>query len=661
MGVQYDFSGWAATNNVRCTDNTIIRPGAFSQNDGMTVPLVYQHQHTDDRNLLGHAVLQERPKGIYAYAYLNEDTEQGRNAKASVMHGDIKSMSIWANQIKRRKTEEGDEILHGNIREVSLVLAAADPGAYIDYIRHSDGDESNGEAVIYNSANLIIAHSDDEEPKKKKEPEDNAEDGDGMKDREENEGLKEELKKKVEDDTEEYDEEDSEEEDSEEEEKKKAIEHADNSDDSDDSDDETAEDVVNSMNDKQKVVLKALLGKAYMKGVDDAKNGNDKDVDDSKDEGDKGVKHDVFDNDNIRVMDDGMLIHADNKEEMNTLCHAAFKDAANFGGSFKRSFIAHAAEDYGIENIDLLFPDAKAISNTPEFIKRETEWVQGVLSGTRHLPYARIKNLFADITADEARARGYITGKKKLNEFFKLVKRETNPTTIYKKQQLDRDRIIDATTLDVVNFVWSEMRLMLNEEIARAILIGDGREESDESKISETNIRPIIGDSELFTVEELLPAETANNYAALIEAISMTHKRYKGTGSPVMYMGVDKHTRMLWVKDLNGRRIYTSDAELCSALRVSKIIECPLMDDYTYTFSDRTDIADGTYELCGVKVNLNDYACGTDKGGAIDSFNDFDIDYNQYKYLLETRMSGALVKYHAAQAYWLPAESSSEG
>lgn len=627
MGEKYDFSGWAATNNVLCSDNTIIRPGAFKVNDGQDVRLVWQHRHDDIGQVLGHAILEERPKGMYAYCFLNEDTEPGRMAKSYVQHHDITSMSIWANQIKRRRVTAGpdagaDEILHGNIRELSLVLSPADPGAYIDYIAHSeDGTGDSDEAIIYNKERIDynsgeIEHSDD---------------GDSENSKSEEIEHAEEAKKEepMADDN-----------------KTKETEDKDSS-------KKTVEDVVNSMTEEQQTVLKALMGKSYEQGMADAAGSEeeeeeeeDNEGEDNDDEGDNAMKHDVFDQDQENYYEEETtLSHSD----LNDLTRAAIDDVKSFNGSFHDAFVAHATQDYGIGNIDLLFPDVKAVDNEPEFIKRETEWVASVMSGTNHTPFSRVKNLFADITADEARAKGYIKGKMKKEEFFKLSKRETTPTTVYKKQKLDRDDMVDVTTIDVVNWLMKEMRVMLDEEIARAILIGDGRPVSSEDKISEDHIRPIATDAELFTVEELLKATAP---AAQVEEIAKTHKRFKGTGTPVFYTTAEHHTDLLWAKDSIGRRLYSSDAELCSALRVSSIVEVEVMENLTHEFSGRSDIADGNYELYGVKVNLKDYNVGTDKGGEINNFDDFDIDYNQYKYLMETRCSGALVKFHAAQAYW---------
>ena len=654
--INCDFSGWAATNNVRCSDNTIIRPGAFKDNDGMTVPLVWQHSHDDVTNVLGHALLKNNdPKGVYMYGFFN-GSDEALHAKDAIKNGDIKAISIFANQLKRRKSAEGDEILHGNIREVSLVLAGADPGAFIDYIKHSDDGESE-EAIIYNDSEIVIKHDDLTEEGKEDEdmPTSNISDNNELEHSDEDLTVKDVIDSMDEKQqtvlhaliSKAY------------EQGKEDLKHADdkkgNEEKEDDVKDLTIKDVIESMNEQQLTVLKYLIAKAFDEGQNSSEENESTDDKDDTDEGDAKMKHDVFDNDT--VANGSTLSHSD----LNNLCVAAREDARNYGGSFRDAFIAHADEDYGITNVNYLFPDAKALTNQPEFIKRQTEWVAQVTGGTKHVPYTRIKSLFADITETEARAKGYVKGAEKVNEFFALAKRETTPTTIYKKQQLDRDDIIDATTIDVVSWLWQEMRLMLDEELARAILIGDGRAASSPDKISETNIRPILSDAELFTVEQLLSANAAADTGVMIEEISKTNKNYRGTGSPVFFTSVDVHTNMLWVKDDMGRRIYDSDEQLCSALRVSKIIEVPAMEGLTHTFSGRTDIANGTYDFAGLKVNLTDYAVGTDRGGEINNFTDFDIDYNQYKYLLETRCSGALIRYHAAQAYWLPQSNSLGG
>ncbi len=586
---QYDFGGWATRNDIECSDGRTIRKDAFIDNDGMSVPLVWGHRHDDPEKILGHCLLQNQPEGVYTYGYFN-DTPQGRNAKALVMHGDIESLSIYANKLQQL----GGNVMHGQIREVSLVLAGANPGAYIDdVVLHAEGTDS--EAVIYAGLPLEFYV-------------DNAE--------------------------------------------ADAIEHADNADNNEAKEAEvanneekagkTVEEIVETMNDEQKEALYALIGAALEEGVDDD------DTDDEEGE-ETEMKHNVFDNNEGAVMDDE-LMHADDLYAVgDELCHAAFADVRNYGGSFRDAFLAHAEGDYGIGNIELLFPDAKAIDNHPEFIKREDAWVSTVMNGTKHLPFSRIKTLFADITEDEARARGYIKGNKKVEEFFSLAKRETTPTTIYKKQKLDRQDIIDATTMDVVSWLWTEMRIMLNEEIARAILLGDGRPTSSPDKINEQNIRPIVSAEDLFCVKKNFTSDEVATVDAMIEAMSKAHRDYRGSGAPVMFMAPSTHSDMLWVRDTNKHRLYASDAELCSALRVSSIVEVPLMEDFTV--SETVNGTTTVYDVNAIKVALKDYSIGTDKGGEITTFDDFDIDYNQYKYLIEGRMSGALTKWHCAQVF----------
>ncbi len=581
----YDFGGWATRNDIECSDGRTIRKDAFIDNDGMSVPLVWGHRHDDPEKVLGHCLLRNQPEGVYTYGYFN-DTPQGKNAKALVMHGDIGSLSIYANKLQQL----GGNVMHGQIREVSLVLAGANPGAYIDdVVLH--GENVDSEAVIYTGLplELFVEHADA----------DAIEHADDVKEAEV--ADKEEKKEK------------------------------------------TVGEVVDTMNDEQKEALYALVGAALENGIDD-------DDEDSNEEGENTeMKHNVFDN-NENVVSGDELMHADDLYAVgDELCHAAFTDVRNYGGSFRDSFLAHAEGDYGIGNIELLFPDAKAIDNHPEFIKREDAWVSTVMNGTKHLPFARIKTLFADITEDEARARGYIKGNKKVEEFFSLAKRETTPTTIYKKQKLDRQDIIDATTIDVVSWLWTEMRIMLNEEIARAILLGDGRPTSSPDKINEQNIRPIVSAEDLFCVKKNFTSAEVATVDAMIEAMSKAHRDYRGSGAPVMFMAPSTHSDMLWVRDTNKHRLYASDAELCSALRVSSIVEVPLMEDFTVseTVSGTTTV----YDVNAIKVALKDYSIGTDKGGEITTFDDFDIDYNQYKYLIEGRMSGALTKWHCAQVF----------
>ena len=581
----YDFSGWATRNDIECSDGRTIRKDAFIDNDGMSVPLVWGHRHDDPEKILGHCLLQNQPEGVYTYGYFN-DTPQGRNAKALVMHGDIGSLSIYANKLQQL----GGNVMHGQIREVSLVLAGANPGAYIDdVVMHEDGTDPG--AVIYTGLPLeilidnvdadAIEHADDE---KEAEVANN-----------------EEKKEK------------------------------------------TVGEVVETMNEEQKEALYALVGAALEEGVDED------DTDDEEGE-ETEMKHNVFDNNEGAVMDDE-LMHSDDIVAIgDELCHAAFNDVRNYGGSFRDSFLAHAEGDYGIGNINLLFPDAKAVDSHPEFIKREDAWVSTVINGTKHLPFSRVKTLFADITEEDARARGYLEkGKLKKEEFFSLAKRETRPTTIYKKQKLDRQDIIDATTMDVVSWLWTEMRLMLNEEIARAILIGDGRSNSSQDKIDENCIRPIVSSEDLFCVKKNFTSEETATTDAMIEAMSKAHRDYRGSGAPVLFMAPSLHSDMLWVRDTNKHRLYASDAELCSVLRVSAIVDVPLMEDLVV--SETVDGTTTQYDVQAIKVALKDYSIGTDKGGEITTFDDFDIDYNQYKYLIEGRMSGALTKWHCAQVF----------
>lgn len=587
----YDFGGWATRNDIECSDGRTIRKDAFIDNDGKTVPLVWGHQHQSPDKVLGHCELKNCPEGVYTYGYFN-DTPQGKNAKALVMHGDIESLSIYANQLQQL----GANVMHGQIREVSLVLAGANPGAYIDDVMlHGEG--ADAEAVIYTGLPIEF-----------------------------------EVEEAAADAIEHADEEIS-----------KEADVADNKEEKKEAKEKTVGEIVETMNEEQKEALLALIGAALEDGVED-------DDEDSNEEGENTeMKHNVFDN-NENVVTGDEFMHADDLYAVgDELCHAAFTDVRNYGGSFRDSFLAHAEGDYGIGNIELLFPDAKAIDNHPEFIKREDAWVSTVMNGTKHLPFSRIKTLFADITEDEARARGYIKGNKKVEEFFSLAKRETTPTTIYKKQKLDRQDIIDATTIDVVSWLWTEMRIMLNEEIARAILLGDGRPTSSPDKINEQNIRPIATAEDLFCVKKNFTSAEVATVDAMIEAMSKAHRDYRGSGAPVMFMAPSTHSDMLWVRDTNKHRLYASDAELCSALRVSSIVEVPLMEDFTVseTVSGTTTV----YDVNAIKVALKDYSIGTDKGGEITTFDDFDIDYNQYKYLIEGRMSGALTKWHCAQVF----------
>lgn len=575
MENKFDFSGWATKANIKCTDGRTIMPNAFEHDNGKTVPLVWNHQHNNPNEVLGHALLENHPEGVYAYCTFN-DTESGQVAKQLVQHGDVDALSIYANQLKERMSC----VIHGNIREVSLVLAGANPGASIqNVIKH--GEEFDDEAEIYTGENIELAHSgygaskSEEDDKKKKEDE---------------------------------------------------LEHSKNSESNSDSE-ETVEDVLNTLNEKQKNVVFGLISEAL----------NDGKSDDENEGGDDTMKHNVFDNE--QTQQEGVLSH----DAMNTI----ITDAKRYG-SLKESFLAHAG-DYGIDDIDWLFPDAKNLNTPPEFIKRDTGWVPKVMNSIKHSPFSRIKSMFADITEDEARAKGYIKGKLKKEEVFGLLKRTTTPTTIYKKQKLDRDDVIDITDFDVVSWLKAEMRTMLDEEIARAILVGDGRLASSDDKINEQNIRPIWKDDDLFTIKATVNVTSTSTdeekAKEFIRTVIKSRKNYKGSGEPTLYTTEDVLTDCLLIEDTNGRIIYDSVSKLATTLRVKEIITVPVMEN----LSRQNDSAE-TLNLMGIIVNLSDYNVGADKGGAISMFEDFDIDYNQQKYLIETRCSGALIKPYSAIA-----------
>lgn len=571
---RFDFSGWATKANLKCSDGRTIMKDAFKHNDGQTVPLVWNHQHNDPNEVLGHALLENRDEGVYAYCTFN-DTESGKTAKLLVQHGDVNALSIYANQLKQKMSN----VLHGNIREVSLVLAGANPGASIDsIIMH--GEESDEEAIIYTGEEISLAHASDNT---------SAEDGEGSK--KEDNKMADDVKKT--------------------------------------DGEETVADVFNTLSEKQKTVVYAMIGQA----LEDAGVTDDDDEDEDEmehSEGDDDMKRNVFDNDEQQ---DEVLSHA----AMETI----IGDAKRFG-SLKESFLAHA-EEYGIEQIDYLFPEAKTLNNPPEFIKRDTGWVSTVMGAVHHTPFSRIKSMFANITEDEARAKGYIKGNLKKEEVFSLLKRTTTPTTIYKKQKLDRDDVIDITDFDVVAWLKSEMRIMLDEEIARAILIGDGRLSSSDDKINESNIRPVVSDAELYTIRQKVSvaanATDDDKAKAMIKSAVKARKNYKGSGNPTFFTTEDWLTNALLLEDTQGHRLYKNDSEVAAAMRVSKIVTVPVMEG-----------AKGPEggDLIGIIVNLSDYNVGADKGGAVNMFDDFDIDYNQQKYLIETRCSGALIKPYSA-------------
>ena len=584
MGSKYDFSGWATRNDIKCADGLTIRQDAFADCDGITVPLVYMHDHKDPENVLGHAILENRNEGVYCYGSFNQ-TDKGEMAKALVAHGDITSLSIFANQLVKK----GSDVLHGAIREVSLVLAGANPGATIDFpvLQHSDGsyEDVEDEAVISFKQPLSISdelahyslHHDDVEEEEEDEDEDDPE----------------------------------------------------------------VDEIMDSLNEDQQELVEGLMAMAYEQGLQDA-SGESDDVEEEEEEPEAEDNEEVEQSD----MDGGNeLMHKNvfEREEDNMTLQHGIDDAtadllleeAKNGQSLKATSLAH-----GIEDIDWLFPEAKLASPTPEWIKRDTGWVQGVLNGVHHTPYSRVKSRFADIREDEARARGYIKDNYKKEEVFSLLKRTTTPQTIYKKQKLDRDDIIDITDFDVVAWIKAEMRVMLDEEIARAIMIGDGRLASSDDKISEDHVRPIWKDDALYSVKvPVTYAQGADDNAkaqANIKALIKNRKLYKGSGNPKFYTTEDVLADMLLITDTTGRFIYDSVQNLANKLRVSEIVTVPVFDNQTRS-------ADGhTYALLGIMVNLADYNVGADKGGAVNMFDDFDIDYNKETYLIETRISGAL-------------------
>lgn len=567
---KFDFAGWATKNDILCSDGSTIKQDAFAENDGTTVPIVWGHDHYSMNSVLGHAKLKNEEDGVYFYGYLNHTTA-GENAKKLLANGDIDSVSICASVDEM--TKKG-EILHGDIMEVSLVIAGANPGAKIETVEiaHAEGDAPKvqiftGETILVpedsemSAEDILKAAGLTEEPEDEEEPEEEPAEEPAPED-EETEQSKDD------DDKEENDDEDK-------------VEH---------------------------YKLKRVKSKGEK----------------------KMPKKNIFEQSKDDARFEKFSI---SKAALQEYTDVVLKDAKE-NGSLKKAMIRHAG-DYGIKNIDVLFPDAQAVRTTPDFVKRETAWVQEVLNGTSHSPFARIKSLTADITEDEARAKGYIKGNQKVAEFFSVAQRTTNPTTIYKLQKLDRDDVIDITSFDVVNWILSEMRLMLDEEIARAILIGDGRTAGSADKIKEDCIRPIYNDNDLYTVKVDL---ASTNYNDVAEEIAKAKAQYKGMGTPTLFTTVAIHTALLWAKDTTGRRLYDSDAVLASALGVSKIVDVEVMEGLKLN----------TKNVFGIYVNLADYTVGTDRGGEVNSFDDFDIDFNQYKYLLETRMSGALTLPHSA-------------
>ena len=624
MGKKFDFGGWATRANLLCSDGRIIRENAFEECDGKKVPLVWNHQHNDPDAVLGHALLENRGDGVYAYCTFN-DTQAGQNAKLLVQHGDVDQLSIYANKLK----QQGRDVIHGVIREVSLVLAGANSGAKIDsVVMHSD--DSYEEGYIYTGEFLddveSIEHADKEkkgepemeEETKKQETADNSEKTvadvfDTLTDEQKTvvyaiigQAL-EEASSGASDGASE----------------KEEIKHSKEGSEPKNDDEKTVADVFDTLTDEQKTVVYAIIGQAL--------EDNDEDDVEEDEGGNDDMKHNVFDKE---TANDEVLSHSEMLEIM---------EDAKRGGS-----LADAVLQHGIEHIDYLFPDAKTMDTTPGFIKRDDTWVGDVMNGVHKTPFSRIKSIFADITEADARAKGYLKGSLKTEELFTLLKRTTTPTTIYKKQKLDRDDVIDITDFDVVAWLKTEMRMMLNEEIARAILVGDGRSSSSNDKINEQNVRPIWTDDDVYTVKAAINVtnSTSDDEKAkgFIKACKKSRKDYKGSGNPVMFMSEDMLTDCLLLEDTNQRVIYDTVDKLATALRVSKIVTVPVMDGLTRV------VGSNTHTLAGIYVNLTDYNVGADKGGAVNMFDDFDIDYNQMKYLIETRCSGALTKPYSAVA-----------
>ena len=647
MGEKFDFAGWATKNDILCADGRTIRDGAFKENDGQTVPLVYQHQHNDPKNVLGHALLEYRPgEGMYCFAKCN-DTENGQLVKKAVAHGDLTSFSIYANQL----TQHGGDVVHGRIREVSVVLAGANDGAVIEYpvLAHS-GEVAYDEAIIYAAPDgFELTHADDNKEPEKEEKESVADEKKPEEEKKDSEQtvknvfdtLTEEQKKVVyfmigqalEDAKGE-----SKDEDKDEDEVKHSVDEEEKKDDGE----KTVKDVFDTLTEEQKKVVYFMIGQALEDAKAEAKHS-------ITDEEDTTVTHNIFDTDKAQgafmshadqsaLLDDAKRNKVGSLREMlrdrfegnDELMHA-IDETGMTGPSSDTS-----SQTYGFRDPDMLFPDYRSLNVPPEFIKRDTDWVAKVMSSVKHSPFSRIKSVYANITEADARAKGYIKGNQKTNEIFKLLKRTTDPQTIYKHQKMDRDDIVDITDFDVVAWIKSEMRLMLDEEIARAILIGDGRDDSSDDKINVNHVRPVALDVPLFNIKVNVTDPT--DAGDIIDSIIRARKGYKGSGVPTLFTTEDVLSEMLLLKDDIGHYMYDSVAQLATRLRVKEIVTVEAMEGA---------VADNK-QILGVIVNLADYNVGSDKGGAVNLFDDFDIDYNQYKYLIETRISGALIKPYSA-------------
>ena len=584
MKNDYDFGGWATRNNIQCSDGRTIMKDAFKQNDGQKVPLVWNHQHNDPSEVLGHALLENREDGVYAYCKFN-NTESGQTAKSLVMNGDVDKLSIYANKLKSQM----NNVIHGCIREVSLVLAGANPGAYIDsVIVHGEGAEAEEEVIIYNDGEISL--SEDETDISEETPEDGEieHSDDANKEKEDSTKMEEEKKEK------------------------------------------TVQDIIDTMNDEQKEAMYAIVGQA----LEDQANGNGDNADE-EDGGEEDMKHNVFDNDN----NDEVLQHSE-------IIAEAMADGKKYG-SLRESFLQHAAIN-NIENLDKLFPDATELYKEPYMIEKDNSWVAKVMNAVKHTPFSRVKTTFGRMNEETARAKGYIKGNKKANIALSVLNRVTTPTTVYIKNEIDRDDVIDITDFDVVAWQKREMRKQLDKELALAMLLGDGRDVSDQNKINEQNIRPVVSDDAMYTIKYTVTkgkdyTQEGNSYSdndsrtkGIIRAAIRSRKDYKGYGTPTFFTTEDVLTDMLLIEDQNGRRIYNNINDLATALRCKEIVTIPEMEAEAYK------------DIYGIIVNMADYTAGADKGGSVNMFDDFDIDYNQMKYLIETRMSGALTVPYSA-------------
>ena len=592
----YDFSGWATKSNIKCSDGRTIMNNAFKDNDGQKVPLVWNHQHDDPNEVLGHALLENRADGVYAYCKFN-DTESGRTAKELVRNGDVDKLSIFANKLKT----VANNVIHGCIREVSLVLAGANPGAYIDsVVMHGEGSEMEEEGVIYTDEKIdILQHSDEESDSSKKE------------------------------DSKEMEEEKKEQEEKDNKEKK---------------DEKTIKEVFDTLNEEQKEAVYAIVGQA----IEDSKKANDGNKDDAKNDDSSDDEENNKDKGDSEVMKHNVFDKEDNQEVLmhSEIINDAVREAKKYG-SMKESFIAHA-EANNMENYEILFPDATELYKEPRVIEEDRSWVAKVMNAVKHTPFSRVKTTFGRMSETEARAKGYIKGTLKTDVKMSFLNRVTTPTTVYIKNDIDRDDVIDITDFDVVAWQKREMRKNLDKELALAMLLGDGRNVSDPNKINEQNIRPVIKDNEMYTIQYTVTdgvdynnaknshSENDSETKGVVRAAIKSRKEYKGSGNPSFFTTEDLLTELLLIEDQNGRLIYDSIQKLCTALRVKEIVTIPEME------------ADAYKDIYGIIVNMNDYTAGADKGGSVSMFDDFDIDFNQMKYLMETRMSGALTVPYSA-------------